>query len=68
LTLDDDVEELEVGAAEDVLVVELEVVVGCLPQLDGSMPLGQHEPSAKQKEPLGHDQDAEQHCWPASGL
>jgi hypothetical protein len=67
--LDDEAQELEVGAAEELVVAAaLEVVAGFAPQLAGSMPLGQQEPSAMQKEPLGHDHEDEQHSWPAAGL
>jgi hypothetical protein len=54
---------LEEATAEDVAnaAAALEDASAAAPQLAGSMPSGQHTPSAKQKEPLGHDQDAEQH-------
>jgi len=61
----------EVGAAfEDEVdtAAAAEEATAAAPQLAGSMPSGQQTPSDKQKDPLGHDQVAEQHFWPASGL
>lgn len=63
--------------AQEMLAVELGAVVdeevededaAAAPQSDGSMPSGQQTPFDKQKEPLGQDQVAEQHFWPAPGL
>ena len=66
-------QEIEADAVEDAGALDLAAAAeddatAAAPQLAGSMPSGQQTPSPRQKEPLGHDQDAEQHFCPASGL
>jgi hypothetical protein len=63
-TLVDDAAATEELAA----AARLDEATAAAPQLAGSMPSGQQTPFDRQKEPLGQDQDAEQHFWPASGL